>query len=105
MSIAKRMLGKSMASTTTQCPFIVPPEQIIKDSNIPQEFPCDDGTTYIFFLHCPPIIGDPETKHNHPYNVQFCKLIGRKRDVFECLNESEWCNCSAFTNHTTQKRR
>ena len=26
-------------------------------------------------------------------NVQFCKLIGRKRDVFECINESEWRAC------------
>ena len=28
--------------------------------------------------------------------VQFCKLCGRKRDVFECLNENEWRNCSYF---------
>lgn len=26
--------------------------------------------------------------------VQFCKLCGRKTDVFECLNESEWKSCS-----------
>lgn len=26
-------------------------------------------------------------------NVQFCKKIGRKRDVFECINESEWRVC------------
>ena len=25
--------------------------------------------------------------------VQFCKKIGRKRDVFECINESEWRVC------------
>ena len=25
--------------------------------------------------------------------VQFCKSIGRKRDVFECINESEWKAC------------
>lgn len=25
--------------------------------------------------------------------VQFCKLVGRKKDVFECINESEWRNC------------
>ena len=25
--------------------------------------------------------------------VQFCKLIGRKKDVFECLNEGEWKAC------------
>lgn len=33
---------------------------------------------------------DPE---GHITNVQFCKLIGRKRDVFECTNETEWHNC------------
>ena len=27
--------------------------------------------------------------------VQFCKHIGRKRDVFECLNENEWKHCYA----------
>lgn len=26
-------------------------------------------------------------------NVQFCKKVGRKRDVFECINESEWRVC------------
>lgn len=26
-------------------------------------------------------------------NVQFCKKVGRKRDVFECINESEWRAC------------
>ena len=92
-----------MASTTTQCPFIVPPEQIIKDSNIPQEFPCGDGTTYIFFQHYPPIVGDPEAKHNRPYNVQFCRFVGRKRDVFECLNENEWHNCSVYQAHAPER--
>ena len=28
--------------------------------------------------------------------VQFCRLCGRKRDVFECLNESEWKSCDHF---------
>ena len=28
--------------------------------------------------------------------VQFCQLIGRKRDVFECLNESEWRRCGHY---------
>ena len=34
---------------------------------------------------------DPDGKVT---NVQFCKLIGRKHDVFECINKSEWENCS-----------
>lgn len=28
--------------------------------------------------------------------VQFCQLIGRKRDVFECLNENEWYACPHY---------
>ena len=36
-------------------------------------------------------------KHTDPdgntYNVQHCKKIGRKRDVFECINESERTSC------------
>ena len=28
--------------------------------------------------------------------VQFCQLIGRKRDVFQCMNESRWRQCSHF---------
>lgn len=34
---------------------------------------------------------DPDGKVT---NVQFCKLIGRKRDVFECINENEWKGCA-----------
>ena len=30
-------------------------------------------------------------------NVQFCKKIGRKRDVFECLNECEYKACYAYS--------
>lgn len=28
--------------------------------------------------------------------VQFCKKIGRKKDVFECLNECEYKACYAY---------
>jgi len=28
--------------------------------------------------------------------VQFCNRMGRKKDVFECLNENEWKNCYAY---------
>lgn len=30
-------------------------------------------------------------------NVQFCKKIGRKKDVFECLNECEYKACYAYS--------
>lgn len=35
----------------------------------------------------------PDGRPGEVTNVQFCKLIGRKRDVFECINESEWRAC------------
>ncbi len=28
--------------------------------------------------------------------VQFCRLIGRKRDVFQCMDESEWSVCPRY---------
>ena len=28
--------------------------------------------------------------------VQFCKKIGRKQDVFQCLNEEEWKHCPHY---------
>lgn len=30
-------------------------------------------------------------------NVQFCKKIGRKKDVFECMNEREYKACRAYS--------
>ena len=33
--------------------------------------------------------------------VQFCRLCGRKRDIFECLNESEWKSCDHFRSSTS----
>ena len=72
-----------------QCPNIISKEQLrLEPDNIPVVF---EGYTYY--------------RHNDSYgrdhgeravNVQFCKKKGRKRDVFECLNENEWRNCHAF---------
>jgi len=31
--------------------------------------------------------------------VQFCQLSGRKRDVFQCLNESRWKSCPHYSRH------
>ena len=39
-------------------------------------------------------------RHNDGFgditNVQFCKLVGRKKDVFECLNQNEWHECPYY---------
>lgn len=43
---------------------------------------------YIFYDHIDPL--------RRVTRVQFCKKIGRKKDVFECLNENEWRNCYAY---------
>ncbi len=29
--------------------------------------------------------------------VQFCQQAGRTRDVFRCLNENEWRNCTYYS--------
>jgi predicted Holliday junction resolvase-like endonuclease len=71
-------------------------------------------------MECPNIDKSPKDKFNHPINykdlggsvdyifydhidaygeitrVQFCKKMGRKRDVFQCLNEKEWKECSHY---------
>jgi len=40
--------------------------------------------------------------HTDPYGeitrVQFCKKSGRKKDIFECLNENEWKQCPHYKN-------
>ena len=70
-----------------ECPNIdntIPESEINKPINY-KEF---GGSDYIFYDHT-----DPDGVISR---VQFCKRIGRKKDVFECLNESEWKNCSVY---------
>ena len=43
---------------------------------------------YVFYAH--------DDGFGEISRVQFCKHIGRKRDVFECLNENEWKYCYAY---------
>jgi hypothetical protein len=80
-----------MTSATTQCPFI--DNTIVADNtyNQKKEYPCSDGSIYTYYYHF-----DGFDQH---YNCQFCKLIGRKKDVFECLNENEWNQCSYYKGH------
>lgn len=68
-----------------QCPFI--DTEIEPNPNFHERmiYTCKDGTEYIYYRHYDGF-GDS-------YNCQFCKLIGRKRDIFECLNENEWKMC------------
>lgn len=71
-------------------------------------------------MECPNIDKEPKDKFNTPINykdlggpvdyifydhigpdgeitkVQFCKKCGRKKDIFECLNENEWKDCGYY---------
>lgn len=71
-----------------ECPYI--DKQIVATPpfNEPVEYKCEDGSVYVFYRHF--------DGFDQRYNCQFCKLIGRKRDVFECLNENEWHACSRY---------
>lgn len=70
-----------------ECPNIdksIPASEINKPLNY-KDF---GGTDYVFFDHTDPV--------GAITRVQFCKKMGRKKDVFECLNENEWKACYAY---------
>ena len=69
------------------CPFILQ-DVTPSDHLAPLHFIFDDGSDYLYYEY-----------HDNltiPRPVQFCKLIGRKRDVFECANVGEWTICPVF---------
>lgn len=71
-----------------ECPFVdrrMVPDQFNKAVNYRDLGGSED---YIFYDH--------DDGFGKITCVQFCKLIGRKRDVFQCLNESEWRSCPYF---------
>lgn len=70
----------------SECPWIE--KNIVCDVNDLVTFRCADGSDYRFYRHT-----DPDGRVTQ---VQFCKRIGRKPDVFECLNEPEWRACYAY---------
>ena len=71
----------------SQCPFFAKFTPA-PEFNEPVDYKTADGGTYTFYRH-----DDGLGKMS---NVQFCEHIGRKTDVFECLNEKEWQNCYAY---------
>lgn len=71
-----------------ECPFI---NRSLKPDpfNTPINYKDLGGPVdYIFYDH--------DNGFGRIARVQFCELIGRKRDVFQCLNESEWKRCPHF---------
>ena len=71
-----------------QCPFIDkrPPDPKF---NIPINYrDCGGAEDYVFYDH--------DNGFGWLTRVQFCQMIGRKKDVFQCLNESEWRACPYY---------
>ena len=77
-----------------ECPNI--DKTIIEDKFIKKiNYKDFGGSDYVFYDHT-----DFITKYLIPYEeitrVQFCKKIGRKKDIFECFNENEWKSCPHY---------
>ena len=83
---------QTLTKPAVECPFV--DRSFVPDSDFNEviEYECEDGSAYVFYYH-----HDGDGVY---YNCQFCKLIGRKRDVFECLNESEWKQCRYYRSKT-----
>lgn len=73
-----------------ECPFIN--REIVVDDRFNKPINYKDlggPVDYVFY--------DYDDGFGKITRVQFCQLIpGRKRDVFQCLNESEWQRCSHY---------
>jgi len=81
-----------------KCPFITNPKNIERNFNKAINYKDLGGKEdYIFFDHNDGV--------GNISRVQFCNLIGRKRDVFECLNEEEWKNCFAYKMGIKNKKK
>ena len=71
-----------------ECPYIMRDEVPNSDFNELKTFTTNTGEQYVFYIH--------NNGYGKKTKVQFCTKIGRKQDVLECLNESEWRACSAY---------
>ena len=72
-----------------ECPFIA--RDFIPDPkfNSPINYKDLGGESdYIFYDH--------NDGFGTTTRVQFCSLVGRKKDVFQCYNESEWKACIIY---------
>lgn len=74
-----------------ECPYIDRSFEPDPEFNDKTEFKCQDGYVYIYYIHW----SRPDHKYDGP--VQFCMHVGRKKDVFECLNENEWKRCPHYS--------
>lgn len=75
-----------ITSNSTRCNYTEVPTELEKDL-VPVQYTCQDGSKYIYYS---------SICSNMVKNFQFCNLIGKKRDVFQCLNQSEWEKCPYY---------
>jgi len=81
-----------------KCPYVTNPELIDRTFNEEINYKDLGGKEdYVFFDH--------DDGGGNITRVQFCDLIGRKKDVFECFNENEWKNCFAYKSGAKNKMR
>lgn len=73
-----------------ECPFIDRSSELDLRYNKPIAF---EG--YKYYMH--------SDGFGVEYPVQFCKLCGRKRDPFQCMNESEWKFCNLYPQEPPDK--
>lgn len=72
----------------TECPFI---DRSIEwdDAHLEAvDHPLGDGSVYRLYRLYPGQAAET--------NCQFCQHVGRKYDVFQCLNAWEWVRCAHF---------
>jgi len=70
-----------------ECPFV--DRLMVADGNFNRTIEYEDDVgSYLYYCHRDAV--GAETL------VQYCKLQGRKRDPFECLNKGEWEACFRY---------
>ena len=80
-----------------ECPFVDRTFTPDPEFNEPKDYATVEGNLYRYYIH--------HDGFGKEYPCQFCKLIGRKRDIFECLNESEWKRCFHYSSNITKLRK
>lgn len=71
-----------------ECPFV--------DRSMVPDPTFNEAINYESFGGCNYVFYDHTDGHGTIARVQFCQLIGRKTDVFQCLNENEWTQCPHY---------
>ena len=76
-----------------ECPLIKRDSVPDPRFNEPKDYQRLDGEggNYRYYIH--------SDGFGEYYPCQFCQLIGRKRDIFECFNENEWKDCCHYQSH------